>query len=116
MSAALVLTLWLAGTAPPPQSVLSDPWWDNIHERFRQGALQIVRMEQDFQRQNVEMLSRFVTQGYFRRDPKWAERVRKDIERSRARIAELQKQERDLWEQQPGGITAPPPRVARERP
>lgn len=39
-----------------------------------------------------------------------ASRIRQNLEKMRDAVDELKQRERKLWEQQPGGITAPPPR------
>ena len=106
----------LAGAAidmPVPRSVCWICPSDSESEPYRRILLKIVRAEMEGMQSGIaheKLVARLEEMdGQFEK----ANIRRLAIEKMKADLDSLRKRERKLWEQQPGGITAPPPRLVK---
>jgi hypothetical protein len=102
---------WSAGEPPIP--LTKDVAADRFRELNRQLRLVVVRAELQILERDIERSDLQITVAEVTGRVKNAALLREKQEAMKAQVEELKKQERQLWEQQPGGILAPPPRRCR---
>jgi hypothetical protein len=83
------------------------------HEVLRKLSLEYVRASISFLERAIEFSIWDANLMENAGRPVDAQRFRKEGAKMRSRLVQLKRQERQLWEQQPGGISAPPPREAK---
>jgi hypothetical protein len=83
---------------------------DSQDEVLRKIALRYVQTTIDFLKKAIEQSERLAAQAELLGPPEEAETLHQEAENAREELKKFMKTERELWEQQPGGILAPPPR------
>jgi len=109
----LVLMLGsLGGAGEPPIPLTRDERVEDFRERGRQINLMLARtrlhgLQLDIERLNLQIAAAAEVTGRLKK----AALFRQNQEAMQAELQKFLKKERLLWEQQPGGILAPPPRA-----
>ena len=81
---------------------------------FRRLTLEHVRDTRDVFKKMIELNEELADQADLLGLPEEAMRLRQEMAEFRVKDLQLKKKERELWEQQPGGISAPPPREVKK--
>ena len=84
--------------------------FDKEQDGPRQVQLALVRRARAIKEEHIAWLERMMLSRPDLFPPEIAERTRLQIQDMKKDVEKRKKQERELWEQQPGGITAPAPR------
>ena len=110
MFAAAIFLASAGWCAAPPPIIVSEEPANSVRERYRQMELELIRTEIHFAPKFIEIDRLALAVAETRGRTVQVEQLRKQIAATQARLKRLQEAERRLWQQQPGGITAPPPR------
>jgi len=94
-------------TIPIPH-VPSDREFERAIEGQRRYMLESTRATRVFVEDNIKLFEKLLASDIFTLAE--ASALRADLEEFRENVLWFKQIERDLWEQQPGGITAPAPR------